>query len=207
MQLFLSNLFLFGVLFPGFLSLATAQTAPTETHHYAIEVAGIRVGTMTVVRQPLDNNRTVYTAISDLKVNLLVYTIKVYYKVTDQFEGKKLMLSTVDVQTNRGSFASRTEWKDDHYDINANQYKYHRKATENQSIDFASSLLYFNEPIGRNQVYAEYFGDYFTMKRTASGTYHATIDDRQDDYIYQNGRLVKAIKHNSLKNFVIRLLD
>lgn len=201
------KMLLFIPLFTVHLPWAMAQTGPSETHHYAIDVAGIRVGTMTVVRQPQDNDRTVYTTISDVKVNLLVYTVKVYYKVIDQFEGKKLMLSTVDVHTNRGDFVSRTEWKDDHYDITASQYKYNRKTTENQSIDFASSLLYFNEPIGRSRVYAEYFGDYFTMNRTANGAYHATIDDRQDDYIYQNGRLVKVIKHNSLKNFVLRLLD
>ena len=207
MRVCLLNTLLFTALLSVHLSLATAQTGPAETHHYAIDVAGIRVGTMTVVRQPQNNDRTVYTMISDVKVNLLVYTVKVYYKVIDQFDGKKLMLSTVDVHTNRGDFISRTEWKDAHYDITASQYKYNRKTTESQPIDFASSLLYFNEPVGRSRVYGEYFGDYFTMKRTANSTYHATIDDRQDDYIYQNGRLVKVIKHNSLKNFVLRLLD
>ncbi|MVM35826.1 hypothetical protein GO755_37770 [Spirosoma sp. HMF4905] len=181
--------------------------APAETHHYAIEIAGIRVGTMTAVRQPQADNQTVYTLISDVKVNLLVYTVKIYYKVINRFEGKKLMFSTVEVHTNRGDYMSKTEWKGDHYDILADQYKYKRQATETQNIDFSSSLLYFYEPLGRNKVYAEYFGDYFTFSKTTAGTYQAALSDRVDDYIYQNGRLVKIVKHNSLKNFIVRLLD
>ncbi|GAB2599890.1 DUF6134 family protein [Spirosoma areae] len=192
------------------LTTATAQistgTGPAETHHYAIEMAGIRVGTMTAMRQPLADNRTTYTLISDVKVNLLVYTVKIYYKTVNQFDGKKLTLATVDARTNRGNFASRTEWKGDHYDIVADQYKYKHQATETQNIDFTSSLLYFYEPTGRSKVYAEYFGDYFTLTRTDKG-YHAVISDRADDYSYENGRLVKIVKHNSVKNFIVRLLD
>lgn len=183
------------------------QAQPAETHHYAIEIAGIRVGTMTAVRQPQPNDRTTYTLISDVKVSLLVYTVKIYYKVINQFEGRKLLLSTVDATTNRGNYASRTEWKGDHYDIVADQYKYNRRATERNAIDFPVSSLYFNEPVDRNRIYAEYFGDYFNVSRTGTGTYRALLEDHEDEYLYQNGRLVKVIKHNKLKNFILRLLD
>ena len=185
--------------------LAKAQT--TETHHYAIEVAGIRVGTMTAIRQQHADDRSTYTLISDVKVKLLVYTITIYYKAITQFTGKKLMLATVDTQTNRGSYTSRTEWKGDHYAISAIQYKYDRQAIERQTIDFSVSSLYFYEPTGRHNVYAEYFGDYFIVSKTAPGTYRALLDDREDEYIYEKGRLVKVIKHNKLKNFIVRLLD
>lgn len=186
---------------------AWAQSVPAETHHYAIEVAGIRVGTMTAVRQPQANNRTTYTLISDVKVSMLVYTVKIYYKVINQFEGKKLVLSTVDATTNRGNYASRTEWKGDHYAITANQYKYKHETIERNPIDFAISSLYFSEPVGRSKIYAEYFGDYFTVSRTPAGAYRALLDDREDEYLYENGKLVKVIKHNKLKNFILRRLD
>ena len=185
----------------------TTETSPPETHHYAIDMAGIRVGTLTAIRQRQAVNRTTYTLISDVKVNLLVYTVKIYYKVISQFEGKKLMLSTVDAHTNRGDFASRTEWKGDHYAITADQYKYKKQTVEPNLIDYSLSSLYFSEPVGRNKVYSEYFGDYFTFSHTAKGTYQARLNNRQDDYLYENGQLVKVVKHNSLKNFVIRLLD
>ena len=184
-----------------------AEAQATETHHYAIEMAGIRVGTMTAIREQHMDNRSTYTLISDVSVKLLVYTVKIYYKAISQFTGKKLMLATVDAQTNRGNYLSRTEWKGDQYVISAKQYKHERQATERNPIDFSVSLLYFNEPIGRNKAYAEYFGDYFNLTKTAVGTYRALLDDREDEYIYEKGRLVKVIKHNKLKNFNVRLLD
>ncbi|GAB3985687.1 hypothetical protein GCM10028807_01480 [Spirosoma daeguense] len=203
---FLSVWFVLGV---GTCTMAQSPTevAPSETHHYAIEVAGIRVGTLTASRQPQSGNQTVYTIVSDVKISLLVYTVKIYYKAVSRFEGKKLIAATVDARTNRGDYSTKIDWKGDHYDIVANQYKYNRQTTETQNIDFSSSLLYFYEPIGRTKVFAEYFGDYFVMNRTKPGTYHAVVSDREDDYIYENGRLVKVIKHNSVKNFVLRLLD
>ena len=185
--------------------LVKAQS--TETHHYAIEVAGIRVGTMTAMRQQHPDDRSTYTLISDVKVKLLIYTITVYYKAITQFTGEKLMFATVDTRTNRGNYTSRTEWKGDHYVLSVNQYKYDRQAIERNSIDFSVSSLYFYEPIDRHKAYAEYFGDYFLVSKTAPGTYRALLDEREDEYIYEKGRLVKVIKHNKLKNFIVRLLD
>ena len=186
---------------------STADIGPAEIHHYAIEVAGFRVGKMTAMRQSQANNRTIYTLISEVKVSLLVYTVKVYYKATNYFDGKKLMLSTVETHTNHGDFISRTEWKGDHYDIAADQYKYKYQGTEAQPIDFAVSSLYFYEPLGRNKAYAEYFGDYFIINQTSAGAYHARFNKWEDEYFYDKGRLIKVIKHNSIKNFVVRLLD
>ena len=183
-----------------------AQT--TETHHFAIDIAGIRVGTMTAVREQQPDNRSTYTLISDVKVKLLVYTVKIYYKAVSQFVGKKLMLATVDAHTNQGNYMSRTEWKGNQYVITAKQYKHERQAVDRDNIDFSISLLYFYEPVGRNRVYSEYFGDYFTLDKSAAGTYRAQLgDDHEDEYVYEKGRLVKVIKHNKLKNFIVRLLD
>jgi hypothetical protein len=194
------------VLLLGLPVMSRAQT--TETHHYAIEIAGIRVGTMTAVHEQHADNRSTYTLISDVKVKLLVYTVKIYYKAVSQFVGKKLMLATVNTETNRGNYTSRTEWKGDQYVITAKQYKHDRQAVERNNIDFSISFLYFYEPISRNKVYSEYFGDYFTLNKTATGNYRALIgDDHEDEYVYEKGRLVKVVKYNKLKNFIVRLLD
>ncbi|MEZ0483776.1 DUF6134 family protein [Fibrella aquatica] len=178
-----------------------------ETHHYAIDIAGARIGTMTATRHQLTDNEALYTQISDVQVNFLVYKLIIYYKVISRFKNDQLMLSTVEARTNKGTYSSRTEWKGNYYDIEANQYKYVRKARENRKIDFTVSKLYFSEPTGRQQVYAEYFGDYFTTALTSRPSYRAKLADREDEYIYEKGRLVRVIKKNALKNFNIRLLD
>ena len=184
----------------------TTPRNPVETHHYNIEVAGIRVGTLTVSRQTQTDGQTLYTQISDVRVNLLVYKIIVYYKVDNWFRDGQLMLSTVRARTNRGNYLSRTEWQTDHYDIVVDQYKYSRRTTEPNRIDYAATNLFFEEPRNRKRAYSEYFGDYFQVSPVADqpGAYRARLNDREDEFIYENGLLTTVIKKNSLKNFIIR---
>lgn len=177
-----------------------------EVRRYAIEVAGIRVGTMTATRQPQAKADVVYTLISDVRVNFLLYHLKIYYQVTNHFHNGQLQLSTVEAHTNQGDFASRTEWKGDHYDIVAHQYKYDYRATERQPITYTVTDLFFGEPGGQPKAYAEYFGDYFTLSPTAEHQCRALREGREDEYHYAHGQLVAIIKKNPLKNFIIRLL-
>ncbi len=176
----------------------------TRTKEYSIEVAGIRVGTMTATRQLRDKQTVLYTLVSDVKVNFLVYKLKIYYKVTNLVQQGKLLRSTVDAQTNRGTFSTRTEWKGDQYEITADQYKYTRQATETRRIDYAITDMFFSEPINKTRTYSEYFGDYFILTSPTKGTYQARLNDREDEYWYVNGQLAKIIKKNPVKNFVIR---
>ncbi|UOQ97635.1 hypothetical protein MUN81_20690 [Hymenobacter sp. 5317J-9] len=178
----------------------------TETRRYAIEVAGVRVGTMTATRQPPVGPEQVYTLVSDVKVNFLFYHLKIYYQVMNRFRNGQLLLSTVEAHTNQGDFTSRTEWKGDHYAILADQYKHHYEATETQPIRYAVTNLFFAEPAGQPRAFAEYFGDYFALSRNKDGTTRALRDGREDEYQYANGQLVTIIKKNPLKNFIIRLL-
>ena len=180
------------------------KPAPAETRRYAIEVAGLRVGTMTATRQFQAGTEVVYTLVSDVKVDILFYHLKIYYQVMNRFRGGQLQLSTVEAHTNQGDFSSRAEWKGTHYDIVADQYKHHYRATETKPITYAVTNLFFGEPIGQQRTYAEYFGDYFDVGRDAPARYHAQRAGREDEYQYTNGQLVTIIKKNPLKNFIIR---
>lgn len=184
-----------------------APLAAAEMRHYSIEVAGIRVGTMTATRQAAGGPDVTYSLVSDVKVNFLLYHLKIYYQVTNRFRSGQLLFSTVEAHTNQGDFASRTEWKGDHYDIVADQYKHHYKATETQPIRYAVTNMFFGEPpAGQARAFAEYFGDYFALSRGKAGSWQAVRDGREDEYQYANGQLVTIIKKNPLKNFIIRLL-
>jgi hypothetical protein len=181
--------------------------AAAEVRRYGIEVAGIRVGTMTATRQAPVGADVTYSLVSDVQVNFLLYHLKIYYQVTNRFHNGQLLLSTVEAHTNQGDFASKAEWKGDHYDIVADQYKHHYKATERQPIRYAVTNMFFGEPpAGQTRAFAEYFGDYFALAPGKPGTYQAARDGREDEYQYANGQLVTIIKKNPLKNFVIRLL-
>ncbi|GAB3853492.1 hypothetical protein GCM10028822_22320 [Hymenobacter terrigena] len=186
---------------------ARSQSAPAETRRYAIEVAGLRVGTMTATRQSQPGTaEVVSTLVSDVQVTFLFYHLKIYYKVINRVRGGQLLLSTVEAHTNQGDFSSRAEWLGDHYAIRADQYKHHYQATEKQPITYTVTDMFFGEPGRHTTAFAEYFGDYFTLARAADGTYRAHRAGREDEYHYANGQLVMLIKKNPLKNFVIRLL-
>ena len=180
------------------------DTGTTQTNKYVIEIAGIKVGTMTAKREKKANETVLYTLISDVKVNLLIYKVIVYYKTVSLYQQGKLVRATTEARTNKGNFLTQTEWKGDHYDVVANQYKYTHKATITQPIDYSLSDIYFGEPTGRNRIYSEYFGDYFAFTSPGKGDYVARLSDREDEYFYEKGELVKVIKKNSLKNFIIR---
>lgn len=200
------------LLFLAALPLAAAAQAPapaaTEVRHYGIEVAGLRVGTMTATRQAAPGAAEVtYSLVSDVKVNFLFYHLKIYYQVINRFRNGQLLLSTVEAHTNQGDFASRAEWKNDHYDIVADQYKHHYRATETQPIRYAVTNMFFGPPpAGQARAFAEYFGDYFALSQGKAGSWQARRDGREDEYQYANGQLVMLIKKNPLKNFIIRLL-
>ncbi|WP_235917527.1 DUF6134 family protein [Hymenobacter busanensis] len=183
-----------------------AKPIPEETRRYAIEVAGVRVGTMTATRTPLSSTDVRCTLVSDVQVNFLVYHLKVYYKVINQVRNGQLLLSTVEAHTNQGDFSSRTEWKGDHYDIVANQYKHQYRGTETQPITYTVTDMFFGEPRGRQRAFTEYFGDYFRVQPRRADHYHAQRAGREDEYQYANGQLATIIKKNPLKNFIIRHL-
>ena len=187
---------------PAFGQISTP--APAETRRYAIEVAGLRVGTMTATRQPQAGTEVVYTLVSDVQVNILFYHLKIYYQVVNRFQGGQLQLSTVAAHTNQGDFASRAEWQGTHYAIVVDQYKHRYRATETRPITYSVTNLFFGEPLGQQRAYAEYFGDYFEVGRTAATRYHARRAGREDEYQYANGQLVTIIKKNPFRNFIIR---
>lgn len=184
--------------------LLAQNVTATQTNNYVIDIAGIKVGTMTAKRENKGNETVLYTIVSDVKVNLLIYKVIVYYKTVSLFQQGKLVRATTEARTNKGNFLTRTEWKGDHYDIVANQYKYSHNATLTQPIDYSLCDIFFGEPTGRSRIYSEYFGDYFIFTSPKKGNYLARISDREDEYFYENGELVKVIKKNSLKNFIIR---
>ncbi len=182
---------------------SSSLPAQTVTQHYAIEVAGIHIGTLTQSRTT-SPAAIVYEQISDVQF-WFFGKIKIYYKVVSRHDPQQMLLrSDVDATSSRGNFHSDIVWDTDHYAINVEQYRYSRHATEASPIDFTINRMYFEEPVGRTRVFADYFGNYASITPTAKGRYRVRIDDREDEYFYEGGKLVKIVKKNSVKNFLVK---
>ncbi|MGA0559929.1 DUF6134 family protein [Larkinella sp. VNQ87] len=179
----------------------------TQTRKYDIEVAGLRIGNMHIT-QTSSPTALVYDLISDVEF-WFFGKIKVYYKTVSRHDPatRQLLRSDTDAKTSRGNYQTDIVWQNGRYDINANQYKYQRKATDSQPIEFTISRLYFEEPVGLNRVFAEYFGNYASVEPTKKGSYRVRIDDREDEYFYEKGQLVRIVKKNPIKNYTIRRVE
>ena len=70
---------------PSALRAQALKAGTAEIRRYAIEVAGLCVGTMTATRQPQADADVLYTLVSDVKVNSLLYHLKIYYQVSNRF--------------------------------------------------------------------------------------------------------------------------
>ncbi len=179
----------------------------TEIKKYAIEVAGIKVGEMHATKQTLSNGVVKYHVKSDVKLNLLVYTLKVKYEVTSQFDKNGLDYSEAKVNSNKGYFFTTTSLKNGIYEVKSKQEKKEFEKTINSDITWSSSRLFFDEPANNQKFYAEYFALFNNVKKNKDGTFTCQIENNIDKYVYESGKLIKVIKKNPIKNIELRLIS
>ncbi len=179
--------------------------APVEKRTYNIEVAGITVGKMTATKQVKNDKLTAYTLTSDVKVNFLVYVLRIFYQVNTLQGENQLMSARVDAHTNKGDFYTKTEKKENGYHVESKQHKSEMDKTITGNIHQTVVNLFFREPNAQDIAYAEYYGDFFRITRTGEGRYTAKMGKYEDSYFYKNGKLLKIIKKNPVKDFVMVL--
>ena len=117
----------------------------TEIKKYAIEVAGIKVGEMHATKQTLGKGVVKYHVKSDVKVNLLVYTLQIKYEVSSQFDKNGLVYSEAKVNSNKGDFFTTTSLKNGIYEVKSKQEKKEFEKTISSDITWSSSRLFFDE--------------------------------------------------------------
>jgi hypothetical protein len=182
-----------------------AQQASNQKK-YAIEVAGIKVGEMHATKQLIGKDLVKYHVKSDVKVNLLVYTLKIKYEVSSQFDKNGLVYSEAKVNSNKGDFFTTTTLKNGIYEVKSKQEKKEFEKTINTDITWSSSRLFFDEPANNQKFYAEYYALFNNVKKNKDGTFTCQIENNIDKYVYENQKLVKVIKKNPIKNIELRLM-
>lgn len=178
-----------------------------ETKKYAIEVAGIKVGEMHATKHQVSKDIVNYRVKSDVKINLLVFTLKVKYEVKSQFDKNGLIFSEASVNSNKGDFYTSTVFKNGHYKVKSKQEKKEFEKVLNSGILWTSSQLFFEEPTHNQKFYAEYYALFNSVKKNKDGTFTCQIGNNIDKYVYENSKLVKVIKKNPIKNIELRLIS
>ncbi len=174
---------------------------------YDIKVSGSKVGTLVAKEFKLDGIYKKITLESNTQMNLIIFKLKVYYKVESVYLNNKLISSKVISKTNKGEFDSNIILVNNNYHVIAHHHKKFIKKTIPGRIDFAVSNLFFEEPREQKSAYAEYYTDFYKIKNTKEGVYELKSANSDDTYYYKKNELYKIIKHNSISNFEIVLSD
>jgi hypothetical protein len=190
-----------------FFNLPAFSQQTVETKKYAIEVAGIKVGEMHATKHQMSKDVVNYRVKSDVKINLLVFTLKIKYEVNSQFDKDGLVFSEAKVNSNKGDFFTSTVLKNGHYEIKSKQEKKEFEKVLNSDISWTSSRLFFDEPTHNQKFYAEYYALFNNVKKNKDGTFTCQIENNIDKYVYENQKLVRVIKKNPIKNIELRFIS
>ncbi|MFC3809729.1 DUF6134 family protein [Lacihabitans lacunae] len=193
------------VLFFMLLAANFAKGQNIEVLNYNIEIAGIKVGTAKAKSSLGANGEHIYHLVSNVDIDFIIFKLRLNYDVKSVFDKKYMQSSNVLAKSNKGTFYTKTHQSGQGYKIDSEQ----KDGKVNKYLDglaeSSSSSLYFHEPIGIHQVYAEYYGDFIKIKRIREGVYEGELGKNKDVYYYQNHKLVKVVKKNPIKDFVFIL--
>lgn len=110
-------------------------------------------------------------------------------------------------KTNRGNFVSKINWKDTAYQVNANSYKYNTKKSLSGPLFWCSSKLFFQEPTGQEIFISEVYGVTAPIRKIGPGEYTVSIEGNTNRYSYRQGKLVKIVVENPVKNYQVRRVE
>ncbi|HDZ06081.1 hypothetical protein LCGC14_0129520 [marine sediment metagenome] len=132
----------------------------------------------------------------------IIKEIKVNYQYNVTYEKDKLKKANVFIDVNNKPYADiLTNWEKEHYQITKNDKK--EKVVEDE-INYATILLYFDEPVGVERCYSEQDGSFNTIVALGNHRYKKINAKKHENiYHYKNGFLQKAEINGGLVKFEI----
>lgn len=176
---------------------------PEEKKKFVIEVAGIKVGETNAIKKTNKDGIIHIKSISKVKVNFLVYQLKIEYEVISEFDSKGLVYSEANAKTNKGDYQTITKRIGDYYQVFSLKGKIDKKI--NNPIFYTSNTLFFEKPEPNSYFFAEYYGIFSPLSTNKDGSYSSRVAKNSDKYIFRNNELIQIIKQNPIKNAIMRL--
>jgi hypothetical protein len=190
-----------GCLFVGLGSFQTTF-AQKVTHDYDIVLAGFTIGSMQA-------DKVTSAAGEDYQIHSKVEfwffgKIHVEFLQNVKFQNGKLIKATTKSDSNRGNFVTTVNWNKDHYDVDANSYKFHNEEPIKQAVSATPAKLYFKEPKNGDVLISENFGMLTKVREVEKGVYEIDVNGNMNRFYYENGILQKVVLENNLKNYSIK---
>lgn len=183
----------------GFTSNALAQE---KVHDYDIVLAGFNIGKMQATEEQTaaGTNYKIHS-----KVEFWFFgKIHVEFLQKAFYEDGQLVRATTNSDSNRGNFLTTIHWNEDHYDVDANSYKFHNEEPINQPLFLSTAMLYFKEPKAGEVLISENFGMPTKITEIEKGVYEIEVNGNMNRFYYEGGILQKVVLENSIKNYSIR---
>ncbi|MEX2514012.1 MAG: DUF6134 family protein [Cyclobacteriaceae bacterium] len=172
-----------------------------EQHDYDISILGISIGEMMATKDVREDT-TYYQLKSEVSF-WFFGRIHLDYLTEVKYHQGQFIESTVRSKTNRGDFLSRIWLENDVYEVQANSYKYNYETQVQEKIHFSAVRLFFEEPKGKDRMMTENHGKFATITSLGNGAYDTYVEDNENSYQYQNGKLQEVSMDNPIKNYVI----
>lgn len=174
----------------------------TQTNNYDIVLAGFTIGSMKADKTTASNGED-YQLHSKVEFWFLG-KIHVEFLQKAHYENGQLMKANTNSDSNRGNFVTTVVWNKDHYDVDANSYKFHNEEPINQVIKGSTARLYFHEPKAGDIIISENFGMPTTVREIEKGVYEIEVNGSMNRFYYEGGVLQKVVLENNIKNYSIK---
>jgi hypothetical protein len=199
----------FHLLFVGLFSLNFSPNgfaqSQQEVSNYEIVVLGLKIGKLKASKTAgLDTIQ--YSVESEVKF-WFFGDVELQFLTRSSFKQGMVSRTYSHSKTNRGNFVSKVNWKDNAYQVNANSYKYTDKKAVSGPLSWCSSKLFFQEPTGQEIFISEVYGVTAPIRKTGPGEYTVSVEGNTNRYYYRQGKLVKIVVDNPIKNYQVRLAN
>ena len=170
--------------------------------YFDIEVARVKVGNLVTERLQKDS-LTFYIFTSEVDAWLFV-RVKVSHLITCVYKKDKLIRADIHSVINKEKYVSHVEWKKDHYDYDCSTYKYHKSGTVYEDIDFSVVKMYFEEPLGKQKIFAENYGVFSQLMVLKPFTYRLDVEKNKNTFYYNMGNLQRVDMDTPLLHYTIK---
>lgn len=182
-------------------SVLQANAFAQETVEYEVRIAGIKIGDMVATKISNGNHATIEV---ESKVSFWFFgKINLDFQTIAEYKNSQFIRSEVNSKTNKGDFKTTIDWKNDQYDIKANNYKFELDTTVNRPIYFSSVAFYFEEPNGINEMFAESYGLISAIVKNKD-YYEVNVNGNKNRFYYKDGVLDRAVMEFPIKNYVVK---
>lgn len=177
----------------------------TQVDNYEIRVAGFKIGDL---EAKLTKNGKNKNFLLQSEVSFWFFgKIFLNHEIDCQYLEDQLISSRVSSQSNRGDFITEIDWIENHYQVEAETYKYENSTTIQRVIEGSTAKFYFEKPQDGDEIVSETFGLLSEVKEVEKDVFEIEINGNRNRFYYSGQELTKVLIQNPIKNYVVQRVN